>query len=292
MSLFNTENRAKPVLKWAGGKSSLLNQLVQHFPAKFDRFIEPFLGGGAVAFSLREGVPTVLNDTNPELVNLYCVIRDFPSDLMQELNKLALEYSENFYYELRSRIQGTNIERAARTVFLNKTGFNGLYRQNSKGGFNVPFGKRAQCPGLYDRGNVLNVSKRLALAHIRNEDFEALLNTAVAGDFVYCDPPYEPISVTSSFNNYTSGGFSQCDQRRLARACKTAAERGAIVAVSNSSVPFIKEIYSDWDMRTMSARRSINSKGTARGEIEELLIILNSNSAKPSPFATQTKNFT
>jgi DNA adenine methylase len=271
---FDIESRAKPVLKWAGGKSGLLTQLVGNFPKTFSRFVEPFMGGGAVAFALKEGVPAVLNDANCELVNLYTVVRDRQRDLMLELDKLKYTYSEEFFYNLRKENPKDNVKRAARTVFLNKAGFNGLYRQNSKGQFNVPFGKRAVCPALYDSENISKVANRLATADLRNEDFELILAEAGPGDLVYCDPPYEPLSVTSSFNSYTGGGFSQGEQVRLRDACIAAAERGAVVAVSNSSADFIKTIYSEWDVRTVSAKRAINSKGNGRGEIEEVLVFL------------------
>jgi len=275
--LFDIERRAKPVLKWAGGKSALLPQLIKHFPKSFERLIEPFMGGGAVGFALREGQRALLNDMNPELVNLYSVIRDRPEDLMVSLDALSEKYSEEFFYQLRKERPTLDVVRAARTVFLNKTGFNGLYRQNSKGEFNVPFGKRVECPALYDRENIARVSNHLKLADLRNEDFGSILEAAGAGDFVYCDPPYEPLSSTSSFNSYTGGGFSQSEQARLRDACADAAKRGAIVAVSNSSAPFIKDLYSEWDVRSVSARRAINSKGSSRGEIEEVLVILDSN---------------
>jgi len=277
---FDLQGRARPVLKWAGGKSALLPQLIENFPTTFDRFIEPFMGGGAVGFALREGRRAILNDTNPEIINLYRVIRDTPTDLMRGLDALSQKYSEEFYYLLRAQCPESDVAKAARTVFLNKTGFNGLYRQNSKGGFNVPYGKRTECPALYDRENLARVSVHLALADLRNEDFGSVLDSARKGDFVYCDPPYEPLSATSSFNSYTSGGFSRSEQTRLRDACAAAAARGAIVAVSNSSAPFIKELYADWDVRSVSARRAINSKGSARGEIKEVLVILDSAVAR------------
>ena len=196
---------------------------------------------------------------------------------MAALDALARDYAEAHYYALREQAPVEPVARAARMVFLNKTGFNGLYRQNSRGLFNVPFGKRVRCPMLYDRENILALSARLLHTEILNEDFESVIDRAGAGDFVYCDPPYEPLSSTSSFNSYTGGGFSQSEQARLRDACADAAKRGAIVAVSNSSAPFIKDLYSEWDVRSVSARRAINSKGSSRGEIEEVLVILDSN---------------
>ena len=147
--MFDLRNRAKPPLKWAGGKSQLLNQLVGHFPHCFNRLIEPFLGGAAVALSVQQGTPALLNDSNSELINLYAVIKDKPHELMAVLDRLAQQYSGDFYYQLRADTPASPVEQAARTLFLNKTGFNGLYRQNQQGKFNVPFGHRPTCPKLY-----------------------------------------------------------------------------------------------------------------------------------------------
>ena len=268
------ENRVKPVLKWAGGKSGLLSQLIPLFPKTFDRYFEPFLGGGAVFFSLGFTGESFLNDLNPELIDVYETVRDQPMQLMKELDILFQKYSEEFYYHLREQNPESKISRAARTIFLNKTGFNGLYRQNSKGGFNVPFGKREKCPALYERENFLRASSSLQHATLQSVDFEEVINQAGSGDFVYCDPPYEPISPTSSFNSYQGGGFSQAEQIRLKNACMRAQMRGANIVISNSSAAFIKDLFSDCEVTSISARRAINSKADSRGEIEELAIHL------------------
>ena len=279
---FSIEHKAKPVLKWAGGKSGSLPQLLENFPGDFCRYVEPFVGGGAVYFALNPSIPALINDSNAELIELYEVIRDTPGRLRAELDQLSKRYSEKFYYELRASVLKDKLARVARMVFLNKTGFNGLYRLNSKGGFNVPFGKRKKCPALYAEENLLAVSKRLQSAEITRDDFERIIDKTRAGDFVYCDPPYHPISATSSFNSYTAGGFSRKEQTRLKEACKRAADRGVVVAISNSSAKFILELYSEWDIKMISARRAINSKGTSRGEINETLVILGREAAKTS----------
>lgn len=268
------EIRVKPVLKWAGGKSGLLPQLLPLFPKTFDRYFEPFFGGGAVFFSLGFTGEIYLNDLNCELIDLYETVRDHPTQLMKALDTLAQKYSEEFYYQLREQNQKSKILRAARTIFLNKSGFNGLYRQNSKGGFNVPFGKREKCPALYDRDNLLRASNSLKNATLTSLDFEAVINQAGSGDFVYCDPPYEPLSRTSSFNAYQGGGFSQGEQNRLKKACIRAHERGAYLIISNSSADFIKNLYSECNTISIAARRAINSKGDSRGNIEEFAILL------------------
>lgn len=276
------EGRIKPVIKWAGGKSGLLTQLFPLFPLSFVRYFEPFLGGGAVFFSLQFNGPSILNDRNAELIELYETVRDFPTPLMTALDEMANNYSEEFYYALRNQIPASQLLRSARTILLNKTGFNGLYRQNSKGGFNVPFGKKETCPKLYDKDNLLRASQALKHARLESRDFEAVIDQAGKDDFVYCDPPYEPLSRTSSFNAYHGGGFEQNQQIRLKAACRRAQERGAFVVISNSSARFIKDLYSDCEIRSISARRAINSKGNGRGKIEELAILL------PSVIATKS----
>lgn len=272
--MFDLKSRAKPVLKWAGGKGGLLDQLVRHFPENCSRFIEPFLGGGAVALSLEDHCEAILNDANQELILLYQVVKNRPEDLMAELDRMVPQYSEGYYYELREKRPSDVILRAARMLFLNKCGFNGLYRQNAQGLFNVPFGKRKSCPRLYDQRNLLAVSRRFRRATLLCETFEEAIARATAGDFVYCDPPYEPLSTTSQFNAYLGGGFSMQCQENLHAACLRAVQRGAKVAISNSSSPQIDALYKDWPTVTLRARRAINSKGAGRGPIDERLILL------------------
>lgn len=270
--MFNLENRAKPILKWAGGKSGLLTRLIEFFPTHFSRYLEPFLGGGAVFLCVDGSAPCTINDSNVEIVEFYEVVRDRVEDLMGELDGLTARYCESFYYETRRSHPQNAIQRAARTLFLNKTGFNGLYRMNSRGEFNVPFGKRRKCPALYDRKNLLEIHRRLQNTEIANRDFEALVGNAKHGDFVYCDPPYEPLSRTSSFTAYTATGFGEKEQVRLRNACIAAAKRGAFVAISNSSSEKIRSLYSGFHIASIRAKRSINSKGHLRGEIDELVI--------------------
>ena len=272
--MFDSDYRAKPVIKWAGGKSSLMPSMMPRFPSRFSRYFEPFLGGGAVFLSLDAPVRSFVNDRNPEIYLLYLVIRDQSPALMKLLDRYSLQYSEEFYYRLRAQRPRDPVRRAARTLFLNKTGYNGLFRLNSRGGFNVPFGKRVRCPRLYDAQNLALVANRLRKARLTNWDFEKVIARAGKGDFVYCDPPYEPLSPTSSFNSYCAGGFSRVEQARLKAACEAAALRGAYIAVSNSTAPFILELYRGWQIHKILARRSINSKGGSRGAIHEMLAIL------------------
>ena len=268
--------RTKPIIKWAGGKSGLLAQFKEYFPENCNRYIEPFIGGAAVFLSLKENINAIINDSNPEIISLYQVVRDNPHELMRCLDNLVKDYSEDFYYELRKTEYECVIQRAARTIFLNKAGFNGLYRQNSKGGFNVPFGKRLKCPELYEANNFLEASEKLKHADLRNQDFEEILGESLAGDLIYCDPPYEPLNNTSSFNAYQANGFSQSEQIRLRDACVRAAEKGALVFVSNSTADFILDLYKDFEVKRVSAKRAINSVGNRRGQIDEVLAIIGS----------------
>lgn len=270
---FEVRGRLRPILKWAGGKSGVLPELISHFPTRFERYHESFVGAAATFLALRDGIPASLNDSNPDLIELYGVVRDHPKELSESLVRLSERYSETFYYELRSQVPSEPVARVARTIFLNKCGFNGLYRLNSQGGFNVPFGKRPSCPSLYDPENLMRVSQRLSTVVLTIGDFESAISKAGRGDFVYCDPPYEPLSRTAAFTSYTASGFSQRDQMRLQTVCESAVERGAMVAISNSAAPFILDLYKHWDVRTIRARRAINSKGSARGEIEEVVAV-------------------
>ncbi len=272
-------DRCRPLLKWAGGKSGLLSQISDHLPQSCSTYFEPFLGGGAVYFALENPEKAVINDANAELFVFYEVVRDHPRELMDALDALAKEYSEEFYYELRSSEPRDPVAKAARTVFLNKTGFNGLYRQNSTGAFNVPFGKRVKCPSLYDRENTLLAASKLAHAKICNLDFADIISQAGPGDLVYCDPPYEPLSTTSSFNAYRGGGFSQSEQLRLLKSCLEAQARGAWVLVSNSSAPFILNLYKDFELAKVTANRAVNSKGSRRGAVDEVVLVLRSPKA-------------
>lgn len=263
----------KPILKWAGGKSFLSKQIIEFLPKKIGNYIEPFFGGGALFFSLENYETALLSDVNSELVHLYCVVRDCPEELMGALDKYSISYSEKFYYQLRAHVPHDAIEKAARTIFLNKTGFNGLYRQNSKGEFNVPFGKREKCPRLYVRQNLLDVSQKLKRALLMCSDFEGVIDHANQGDVVYCDPPYIPLTQTSSFTSYSLDGFSIEEHVRLRDACVRASKRGAFVMISNSSTAMTADLYGNhFNLNTLKAPRFINAVGNKRGYVEEFLI--------------------
>lgn len=275
--------RASPFVKWAGGKGQLLSALIPLMPDSFGTYFEPFLGGGAVFYALTP--PTaVLGDFNEELINCYRVIRDLPDALMTTLDTHV--YDRDYYYHVRSIDPATlsNVERAARFIYLNKTCFNGLYRVNRKGQFNVPFGKYASPPRLYDPDNIRSVSNLLQNVTLLSGDYRTTLATAREGDFIYLDPPYHPLSQTAQFTNYTQDDFHEADQRLLAGVFKELDERGCLVMLSNSATPLIRELYEGYDTRVVLASRAINSNGARRGACAEL-VIRNYPRRKPLPSA-------
>lgn len=266
---------AAPFLKWAGGKSQLLKTFAPHFPQKFERYFEPFVGGGAVFFALaeREGnnFHATISDCNEELINCYSTVRDRVEDLVEALKKHRND--KHHFYRVRacdvSRM--TAAERAARLIYLNKTCFNGLYRVNRSGQFNVPFGKYKN-PRIIDETNLLNVSAVLQRTKILCCSFETILSQTSAGDFVYLDPPYQPISPTANFTSYTSASFGMPDQERLARFVNELDKRGCYVMVSNSDNESIEKLYPQFKIARVTATRAINCKGNRRGRVNELLI--------------------
>jgi len=273
---------AQPFLKWAGGKRQLLTEIRKYVPKKFNNYFEPFIGGGAVLFDLQPKHAFV-NDANGELINLYNVIKDSPDELI----KAAKEHrnTEEYFYQLRSQDRDKSfaklsfVERASRIVFLNKTCYNGLFRVNSQGQFNVPFGNYAN-PVIVDEVVIRAVSRYLGEAQVEltNLDFEDAVANAKKGDFVYLDPPYDPISDTSSFTGYSLGNFGKNEQQRLKDVCDDLTRRKCKVIQSNSATDFIRELYSDTKLYTLievEANRNINSVAGGRGKISELLILNN-----------------
>jgi DNA adenine methylase len=296
---------ARPLLKWAGGKRQLLPALSPHYPARFDRYIEPFFGSGAVFFDLYargllEGRQARLADVNADLVGCYRTVRDTPDAVIAALARLQRKHraaGDGFYYEVRDQrfnpvravlhatpgeaaAAGYTPELAAMLIFLNRTGFNGLFRLNRDGAFNVPVGRYA-APRICVPSHVRAVAAAFGSPQVAIEcaPFDEVLADAGAGDFVYCDPPYAPLSPTARFAHYTAGGFNSFDQRRLQQAIIAACRRGASVLVSNSSAPEIVDLYSSTaarraglDLKLVDARRAINSRATARGTVSEVLV--------------------
>lgn len=265
---------ARPFLKWAGGKGRLLEQYQRYFPHDFRRYHEPFLGGGAVFFRLHDDCQSaVLADLNEELVNVYRCVRDDVETLIAHLADHQMSHCQAHYYEMRSATQlASPLARAARLIYLNKTCFNGLYRENSKGHFNVPMGRYKQ-PKICDQPTLRMAAAALQHTEIRCEPFTSILRRArTQHDFVYFDPPYHPISTTSNFTGYNRYGFTAEDQIRLQQTFVRLARRGVRVMLSNSDCEFIRTLYQDFHIHTIQASRAINSNAQRRGKIAELLI--------------------
>lgn len=277
---------AKPVpfVKWAGGKSQLLAQYERYFPNQIQgKYIEPFVGGGAVFFwlhnqgTLKNGA--ILNDLNEELMNCYFVIRDNLEDLIEALRPHEeKKSSQRYFYKVRKWDREPDflskydqVQRAARTMYLNRTCYNGLYRVNSKGEFNVPFG-RYKNPTVLDEDNLRAVSEALQSVELHNQDFAMVLDWAKPGDFIYFDPPYQPRSETSNFTSYTKENFDLKEQTRLRDVFRALAFRGCYVALSNSYTREIEDLYEGFNPEIIHAARSISCKADGRGKIKEYLI--------------------
>lgn len=270
-TLVSTTIPPRPFLKWAGGKGQLIQQYLPYFPEHFNTYYEPFLGGGAVFFHLLPA-QAVLMDINPELINVYRCIRDQVEEVIARLEYHQQRHCREYYYQMRSSRGQTDIERAARLIYLNKTCFNGLYRENSKGEFNVPMG-RYKAPKVCHPDLLRAAAAALKSANIRVQSFDAVLNVAKTDrDFVYFDPPYHPISATSRFTAYNRYSFRPTDQIRLRDAFAALAQRGVKVMLSNSDCPFIRDLYQGFDIHTIVATRSINSNPQRRGKITEVLV--------------------
>lgn len=265
-----------PFLKWAGGKRQLLPEIRKHIPQNINTYYEPFVGAGAVFLDLQFN-NVVINDINSELINCYNVIKNNPEELIKELSKF--KNSEEEFYKIRNWDREENynkrssVEKAARTIYLNKTCFNGLYRVSSKGFFNVPYGKYKN-PSFVNADNIRNLSKYFKSANITflNKDFSAVVEDAKEGDFIYFDPPYYPINKTSSFTSYSKDGFSQEDQIKLKKEIDTLTGRGVKVLMSNSCCDFIKNLYVGYKIIEIEANRNINALGSKRTPVKEVLI--------------------
>lgn len=269
----------KPFLHWVGGKRQLLPEIKKYIPKEYNIYYEPFLGAGAVLFELHPKI-AIVNDCNIELVNCYKTIRDHLNHLLEEFNKDYFN-NEKRYYEIRNWDRSDKWpaffqpwEQTARTIYLNKTCFNGLYRVNSKGQFNVPYGKHKH-EFKIETDTFKNIRDYLAnnSISILNTDFSQAIKNATKEDFVYFDPPYLPISETSNFTSYTKDGFTKNDQIRLRDCFKELSERGCYCMLSNSGADLIKELYKDFNIIDIKATRVLNCKANKRGKIPEVLIL-------------------
>lgn len=271
---------AKPFLKWCGGKTVLLPEILPRLPKKINTYFEPFLGGGAVFFALAaEGrfERVVLGDMNQELITTYGAIRNELYEVLRLLKAHAAKHSEEYFYKVRAQTEPSDKRAnlsayvAARFIYLNRTCFNGLYRVNRQGRFNVPFGRYAN-PTICDEENLRAVSQVLRGVTLTSIDFQNTTFVAKKGDAVYFDPPYVPISETSNFTAYSAGGFGLGEQERLRDCFATLDRRGVHVLLSNSDTPLVRKLYKGFKIETVEAPRRVNSKGSARGNVKELLI--------------------
>lgn len=266
-----------PVVKWVGGKRQLLQDILKHIPDRYSTYYEPFVGGGAVLFHLQPE-KIVINDINEELMSVYNVICNNVEELIEDLKKHKNE--SDYFYKIRELdrdrekyAQLNNIGRASRIIYLNKTCYNGLFRVNRQGEFNTPFGR-------YKNPNIVNEATLRAVNNYFNKakvtlkcgDFEEAVKGIRKGSFVYFDPPYDPVSDSANFTGYDKGGFDKDEQMRLKKLCDKLNNRGVKFLLSNSSTEFILDLYKDYNITIVKAKRSINSKGDGRGDVNEVLV--------------------
>ncbi|MFA5025756.1 MAG: DNA adenine methylase [Candidatus Shapirobacteria bacterium] len=275
---------AKPFLKWVGGKTKLVPELVEMFPKKFNNYYEPFVGGGALFYEViqkYEVKTSSINDINKKLITAYIQIKENPQKLISELKniekeykKLSLEKQRDYFISTRRKYNERKIDdttTAAYLIFLNKTCFNGMYRENSKGEYNIPFGDQKN-PTICDKENILAVSKCLKNTEITNLSFEDSVKECKKGDLIYFDPPYYPINATSNFTGYSKNSFGEAEQKKLKDVFTDLVKRGCSVMLSNSHTPFIEKLYKEFHINYRYAARSINSNGEKRGKIQEVVV--------------------
>lgn len=271
-----------PFVKWAGGKTQILNELIKYIPSKYNTYYEPFVGGGALLFDLQPN-RFVINDYNNELMSIYsCFLnKNLYQNLITELKKHEANHSEEYYYQIRNLDRNEETynklkiyEKAARTIYLNKACFNGLYRVNSKGYFNVPSGKKNKVK-CFDEDNFNELYKffnKHKNSKILSTDYAIALKTASKGDFVYFDPPYDTLENKNSFTSYNKEEFGKEEQARLASVYKELSNKGVYVMLSNHNTEYIRELYKDFNIHVIHAKRMINSKGSDRNGVEEVII--------------------
>ena len=271
-------NVPKPFMKWAGGKRQLIPQMDQYFPKDYNKYIEPFVGGGAIFFYLLPD-KAILIDNNNELINAYEVIKNNVKDLIESLKNY--ENEKEYYYEIRKVDRNpeifnnwSSIEKASRTIYMNRCCFNGLYRVNKKGQFNTPFGLYKN-PTFCDEKNLIAVHEALQNIQLINDSFEKCVDFANKNDLIYLDPPYVPISPSANFTSYTRNNFGKEDQIKLHDVFCILNEKGCKVILSNSYNEFILDLYKDFNLNVLEAKRAINSIASKRGVIKEVLITNN-----------------
>lgn len=271
------KNGVPTFVKWAGGKKQLLEQFEKFFPKKIERYFDPFVGGGAVVFYLLKTHPEIkkiyLSDINEELIITYNAIKNNIEELISLLKEYKSKHNKEIYYEIRAEDvkKLNNVQIAARFIYLNKTCFNGLYRVNSKGGFNVPMGSYKN-PAICSEDELREISQLLKKDDIAVKQFYDSVKEAKSGDFVYFDPPYYPLNGKSSFTTYTKDNFLEKEQEHLAKTFKELDKKGCKVMLSNSDTEFIKNLYKEYTINLVSARRMINCDATKRGVINEVVV--------------------
>ena len=271
---------AKPIVKWAGGKRQLIDKLLEHMPKEYNNYFEPFIGGGALLFELMPKNATI-NDVNQELLAIYkCLENEEWFKLMiEDLEEHEKNHSENYYYEVREVDRGPEFgnlpiwKRASRAIYLNKSCFNGLYRVNSNGYFNVPSGKKKKVQ-TYDKENIIKLHNYFMSGNVTilEGDFVKAVENAKPGDFVYFDPPYDPFDDKESFTSYTKFDFTKEDQKRLADLFKELSDKDVYVMLSNHNTKYINELYDGFNVHVVNAKRMINADSKGRGNVEEVII--------------------
>ena len=266
---------ASPIVKWVGGKSKLLSELLARMPEQFGRYYEPFAGGAAMFFRLAPR-RAVLADSNPDLIGLYMAVAKDVNAVIRRLEGHRDDHDEAHYYEMRTRwndrdAQWSTPERAAAFIYLNKTCFNGLWRVNRAGAFNVPIGRYTDPPICVPEA-LRAAQQVLARAEIRRADYRTAVRDARAGDFLYFDPPYDPVTPTANFTSYTANAFGADEQRALAETARELVGRGCQVMLSNSDTPFIRSLYKSFRVDRVKCARAINSNAAKRGDVDELII--------------------
>lgn len=263
-----------PIVKWVGGKRQLMFELIKNMPKSYNRYFEPFIGGGALFFELQPD-RAYISDMNEELINLYSIVRDNVYELIEDLSRY--EVSKEYFLKIRNidrtekYAELSDIERASRFIYLNRTCFNGMYRVNSKGEFNVPFGHYKN-PRIIDENNLLNCSELLKKTEIKCADFSEILTKVKKGDLVYFDPPYVPLNETSSFTSYTKDGFDINMQFKLRDVCDELDNKGVKFMLSNSDTKLANELYANYEIKKVFASRQINANADGRGKITEVLV--------------------
>jgi len=270
------KNKMVGFIKWAGGKKQLLKQFKPYFPKKINRYFEVFIGGGAVLFYIIKTYKPkyiFISDINEELINCYNVIKEDVEELIKLLKEYKKKHNKEVYYEVRAEDPKllSNTSRAGRFIYLNKTCFNGLYRVNSKGGFNVPIGSY-KAPSIVMEKELREISKLLKGVKIKVMSFENIIKIAKKGDFIYFDPPYYPIKKGKSFTTYTKGNFLEKEQEQLKDVFSKLDKKGCNIMLSNSDTKFIKDLYEDYNINFVQANRMINCDGNGRGKINEVVV--------------------